>query len=201
MKYYRSTPVLAGHPFAPIGRGEDVRTSFRAFRVAGFPLPVRDIFALNTIDVDIEHELASHLIEHLSESINLFFINGDEISKVLSLFMDELPSGAYNIVYPAWELSMYPHEWAQQLNRFDEVWAQSRFVYESLKQAVSKPVFYLPLAAQVELSSFLPRRYFGIPESTYAFLFFFDYTSYIDRKNPFAVLRAFEKVCSERPDN
>ncbi|MGC2064127.1 MAG: glycosyltransferase, partial [Thermodesulfovibrionales bacterium] len=33
----------------------------------------------------------------------------------------------------------------------------------------------------------------------YVFLFFFDFTSFIDRKNPFAVLRAFEKVCMERP--
>jgi glycosyltransferase involved in cell wall biosynthesis len=44
----------------------------------------------------------------------------------------------------------------------------------------------------------LGRRYFGIPESAYVFLFFFDFTSYIDRKNPFAVLSAFEKVCAER---
>lgn len=199
MKNDRSIPVLVGHPFAPIGRGEDIRASFRAFQIARFTLPVRDIFALNDPDVDIERELTGHLIKELSESINIFFINGDEIANVLQRLRDKLPSGAYNIVYPAWELSIYPREWADQIECFDEVWAQSRFVYESLRQAVSKPVFRMALASQVEVSTFLSRRYFGITESSYVFLFFFDFTSYIDRKNPFAVLRAFEKVCAEKP--
>ncbi len=198
MKNDRSIPVLVGHPFAPIGRGEDIRASFRAFQIARFTLPVWDIFTLNDPDPDIERELTGHLIKELSESINIFFINGDEIANVLSRLRDELPSGAYNILYPAWELSIYPREWADQVECFDEVWAQSRFAYESLRQAVSKPVFSMPLASQVEVSTFLSRRYFGITESSYVFLFFFDFTSYIDRKNPFAVLRAFEKVCSER---
>jgi glycosyltransferase involved in cell wall biosynthesis len=118
---------------------------------------------------------------------------------VLARLRKELSSNAYNIAYPAWELSIYPREWAKELERFDEVWAQSRIVYEALKKAVSKPVFYLPLASEVTLSSFLDRRYFGIPESSYVFLFFFDFTSFIDRKNPFAVLSAFEKVCMKRP--
>lgn len=199
MKNNKTIPILVGHPFIPIGRGEDIRASFRAFRASGFTLPVLDVFAANDIDADIEHELAGHLVKELSDSINIFFINGDEIALVLSHLRNEWPSGAYNIIYPAWELSIYPHEWADQIEQhFNEVWCHSRFVYESLRQTVSKPVFHLPLASQVEISTFLSRRYFGIPESAYVFLFFFDFTSYIHRKNPFGVLKAFEKVCTER---
>lgn len=194
-----SRPVIVGHLFAPIGRGEDARAAFRSFKTVGFPLHVRDIFVDYYSDSDIERELDGNIVGELSETMNIFFINGNEVDIVLNQFKEDLPAGAYNICYPAWELSNYPRDWAEQLERFDEVWAQSRFVYESLKQALSKPVYYLPLASQVGLSSFLDRRYFSIPESAYVFLFFFDFTSFIDRKNPFAVLSAFEKVCRERP--
>ena len=53
---------------------------------------------------------------------------------------------------------------------------------------------------RLALSTFLGRRYFKIPESSFAFLFFFDFTSYIQRKNPFAVFQAFEELCKNCPN-
>lgn len=199
LKNSKSIPVIVGRPFAPIGRGEDVRASFRAFRAARYTIPVYDVYSQDKSDPDIERELSGYFVDFISEDINIFFINGDEVSRVLSLLDGKLKPGAYNIVYPAWELGTYPQDWAKELERFDEVWSQSRFVYETLQKAVSKPVHYLPLASQVEFASFLPRMYFGLPESAHIFLFFFDFTSYIDRKNPMAVLHAFERVCAARP--
>jgi len=191
--------VLLGHPFAPIGRGEDIRSAFRALRAAMYTVPVRDIYGFKDMDSDLEREMGGHLVKDLGEKINIFFINGDEVSPVFSHLDGHVKPGAYNIVYPAWELSMYPPEWTEKLERFDEVWSQSLFVQGTLKKAVSKPVHYLPLSSQVEFVSFLPRRYFEIPESAYVFFFFFDFTSWIDRKNPVGLLRAFGRVCAERP--
>src|SRR5436305_452532 len=57
----------------------------------------------------------------------------------------------------------------------------------------------MSLTGQINLKSFLGRRHFQIPESSFTFLFFFDLTSYIERKNPFAVFEAFDRVCSLRP--
>jgi len=45
----------------------------------------------------------------------------------------------------------------------------------------------------------MSRRYFDLPDNAYMFLFFFDVTSYIERKNPFAVISAFERLCRLRP--
>jgi len=192
--------ILVGHPFAPIGRGEDIRCAFRAFREVGvFPL-VRDIYSLEPrSDPGIEAEIVGSLVDHLSPAINIFFINGDEVEQVLSHLRDELATTAYNIIYPQWELSVYPTEWADYLDRFDEIWAPSQFVFDSIRKAVSKPIFYMPLPVEVRLTSFLGRRYFGLPESSYLYLFFFDFRSYIERKNPFAVIEAFERVCAARP--
>jgi glycosyltransferase involved in cell wall biosynthesis len=195
------TTVLAGRPFAPIGMGEHIRCSFRAFQAAGLTLPLLDIYSLeNQADPGIVDEIRSHLVHGLSSRVNIFHINGDEVELSLNHLGANLFSCGYSIIYPTWELSIYPQEWAKQLNRFDEIWAPSRFVFESIQHASSKPVFHMPLSTEVEISSFLGRRYFEIPESSYVFLFFFDFRSYIDRKNPFAAIKAFEMVCSARPN-
>lgn len=196
-----SRPVLVGHPFILIGMGEVVRSSFRAFQRVGIDVLLRDVYgAKSLINEDFKGEFKGHLVSKLSEAINIFCINGNEVSPTLDRVMNELPAGAYNIIYPFWELSIYPHEWAVELDRFDEVWTASEFVFNAVSKSVTKPVLHMPLATEVGISSFFGRRYFGIPESAYAFLFFFDFTSFIDRKNPFAVLKAFERFCEILPD-
>lgn len=57
----------------------------------------------------------------------------------------------------------------------------------------------MPLACEVVLSSLLSRRYFGILETDYAFLFFFDVRSYLSRKNHYAVIEAFRRLLSVKP--
>jgi glycosyltransferase involved in cell wall biosynthesis len=197
----KNIPILVGHPFAPIGMGEHIRCSFRAFRAAGYQLFVRDIYNLDRkVDQDFQEELDNHLIQHLDPQLNIFHINGDEIEQALSHLSIKLNEGAYNIIYPTWELSIYPEKWAKQINRFSEIWAPSHFVYESLLKVASKPVLHMPLATEVSLSSFLGRRYFNLPESSYLFLFYFDFRSYIYRKNPYAAINAFEMLCKARPN-
>lgn len=188
--------VLVGHPFAPIGRGEDIRCMCRALRRVGRRPRVLDIYGMNEPESPMVAEMRSALTRDLG-GVNVFHINGDEVAQALSHV--PLPQDAYNIIYPAWELSRYPAEWARQLDRFDEIWAPSRFIQQSVVPAVQRPVIHMPLACEVLLSSFLGRRYFGIPEGAYAFLFFFDFRSYASRKNPEAVIECFRRMLIERP--
>jgi len=192
--------VLVGHPFVPIGMGEHLRCSFRAFRSVGVKIGVRDIYGMKYDDPDVEKEIGQYIIRDLSREINIFHINANEVEQSLEHLGGSLPSGAYNVIYPMWELSRYPEVWAEQLNKFDEVWAGSKFTCESIRSAVRNPVIHMPVAGEVALSTFLGRRYFKIPESSFAFLFFFDFTSYIQRKNPFAVFQAFEELCKNCPN-
>lgn len=191
--------TLVGHPFAPIGMGEHLRAVFRALRTVGAKVGVRDVYCCPSHDPDVRKELTPYIVQELSPEINIFCLNGDEIEPALKHLSTPLPDDAANIAYPAWELSMYPRTWAEQLNKFDEVWAASTFTQHSINSSVEKPVLHMPLPGEIRLKSFLDRRYFGIPESSFVFLFFFDFTSYIERKNPFAVLRAFEELCRRCP--
>jgi len=189
---------LVGHPFAPIGRGEDVRCSFRALRAVALRPSILDVYRHQRPDANAEAEFGPYLSTRPG-AINIFHLNGDEVNLALATLADTLPERAYNIVYPAWELSRYPREWAQQLDRFDEIWAPSHFICEALLPEVQKPVVHMPLACEVVLSAFRSRRYYGIPEAAYAFLFFFDFRSFATRKNPQAAIRAFASLCQLRP--
>jgi len=196
----KSRLILIGMPFVPIGIGEHLRCGARALRAIGMTTGIFPIQGTECDDLDVEQEIRPRLVQELSPEINIFYINGDMVELSLRQVRDVLPKGSYNIVYPMWELSKYPKVWAEQLNKFDEIWAPSKFTYESIKPAVSKPVIHMPLPGEISLSTFLGRRYFKIPESSFAFLFFFDFTSYLERKNPFAVLQAFEELCKRCPD-
>ncbi|HEY9235588.1 MAG TPA: glycosyltransferase family 4 protein [Phenylobacterium sp.] len=196
--------VLVGHPFSAIGMAEHVRSAFRAFRAAGLTPGLIDIYGMDrNKDPDFEREFAGHVVPTLSPKTNLFCINADEVEQAMGV-LEHLGSGpafqsAYNIIYPAWELANYPEPWAKILDRFDEVWAPSRFIQDAITPVTERPVVHMPLAVELTMSSFLGRRHFGIPEDAFVCLFFFDFSSYAERKNPFAMLEAFEKLVAARP--
>src|SRR5690349_10665358 len=101
-------PVIAGHPFVPIGMGEQVRACFRAFRAAGANPMLLDIFGSPRTDSDYQIELGPSLTKSLSSVANIFSINGDEVEPILSHLRDPRFASAANVVMPAWELPTYP---------------------------------------------------------------------------------------------
>ena len=196
--------VLVGHPFSAIGMAEHVRSAWRAFKAAGTTAGLIDIYGMHRgDDADFEREFAGHVVPTLSEKTNLFCINADEVEQAMGV-LEHLGSGpafqkAHNIIYPAWELAKYPEPWAKILERFDEVWAPSDFIAKAIAPTTTRPVVHMPLAVELTVSSLLGRRHFGIPENAFVCLFFFDFSSYSERKNPFAMLEAFEKLVAQRP--
>jgi glycosyltransferase involved in cell wall biosynthesis len=192
-RFLSEPTVLVGHPFAPIGMGEHLRATFRALRAARVSVRILDVYGFTDPDPDLAAELSPFLTENVGGGNRVFCVNGDEVEAVLDR-LGKRAGGGRRIIYPAWELANYPAVWARQLERFEEVWAASHFTYGSLARSVSIPTHHLPLATQPQLRRPLGRRAFGIPEACYVFLFFFDLTSFIERKNPFAALEAFRRV-------
>ncbi|MGW8390347.1 glycosyltransferase family 4 protein [Pseudoduganella sp. HUAS MS19] len=189
---------LVGHPYTPIGMGEHLRASFRSFRAAGEAPRLLDVYKLTPPSEADKAEFGPSMQNSLGP-INVFHINGDEIKQAWKHLGHAEQVPGYNVIYPLWELPRYPEEWASQLDRFDEIWAPSRFIMESLEKVCSKPIYHMPLSCQVSLSGFMGRRYFGIPEADYTFLFFYDLRSFSTRKNPAGVLRAFRSLLAKRP--
>ncbi len=98
------------------------------------------------------------------------------------------------IAYWAWELDAIPAEWAPLAEELDEVWAPTPFVAEALRTQLTVPVReLLPPVALPEVEE-ISRAELGLDPGEFVFLFLFDMASDFRRKNPLAVVRAFQRV-------
>ncbi len=197
-----NVPVtLIGHPFAPIGMGEQLRSHIAACAAAYVPCSVLDIFRYAQRG-DAAHAalIGDREIRVPPGGIRIFHVNGDEVDRVREAFAargGDFDAG-YNIIVPAWELPLYPKQWAARLAKFDEVWALSAFLQESLATA-GVMSHLVGQSVEPPPGPLLPRRYFGIRESAFVLLHFFDLTSYAARKNPLAVLDLFRRLREAAP--
>jgi glycosyltransferase involved in cell wall biosynthesis len=180
--------------------GEHLRAVARGLGEVGVGYGVVDVCAPTSHpDADFFREFEPVLTPQLGDGVNIYCINGDEVARTLDVLPNSMSEGSKNVIYPAWELERYPQEWADQLMRFDEIWTASAFTFTAISNAVDIPVHHLPLASEVNNRALRSRRCFGIRESAYAFLFSFDFLSFIERKNPFAVLDAYAALIAKRP--
>ncbi|MDC7682862.1 glycosyltransferase family 4 protein [Asticcacaulis sp. BYS171W] len=193
---------IVGHPHAAIGMGEFCRSLWRSVKEVGLDASLVDVYGpFGPVDPEITALIGDDGVSDLGDGINIFVMNGDEVDPIFKHLKNRnLNSpGSYNIIYPAWELERYPSEWAKELSRFDEVWGLSKFTTDALARAVTKPTRHMSLASEVRQKSLLSRKHFGIRESAYTFFFAFDFLSYIERKNPLAVISAFSEMLRKHP--
>ena len=193
--------TIIGHPWAPIGMGEQLRSHVRAGLAMRLDIKVHDIFRYAQRTDPAHDSLLNGLeIDHVPPGIRIFHINGDEVDRVLETFAargNDFAAGT-NIIVPAWELPTYPAAWVPALQRFDEIWAISSFVQSSLA-AAGLTSHLVGQGVQFDAMPFLPRRHFGIRESAFVLLHFFDLSSYAARKNPHAVQTLFDDLRQDAP--
>lgn len=185
--------TLIGHPYAPIGMGEQLRCHLAALRAVAIEPRVLDIFRFSSRSDPAHLELVRNAEVTIPPAgLRIFHLNGDEVDNARDAFRRQgiAWDDSVNIICPAWELPDYPAVWAEKLRDFHEIWAMSRFVQASLRHA-GLASHVIPPSVQPAPGLLLPRRHFGIRESAFVLLHFFDLTSYASRKNPEAVLRLF----------
>ncbi len=193
--------TFIGHPFASIGMGEQLRSHVAAAGAVELHHRVLDIFRYSGRSDEAHHAaLAGLEITEVPGGIRVFHVNGDEVERVVAAL--EARGGGMdagvNVIVPAWELPTYPKVWARALARFDEVWAISRFVRDSLA-ASGVASHVVGQSIEAPAGPLLPRRWFGIRESAFALLQFFDLSSYAARKNPEAALVLLAKLRQRAP--
>jgi GT2 family glycosyltransferase/glycosyltransferase involved in cell wall biosynthesis len=182
---------LIGYAFGEFGMGEHVRMVARSLASTDMQFCVLDqgVGVHGTGDLSI----LDRVITSPKFGINVFHVNADIFPLLNFQFDERMFSDRYNVGYWAWELSKCPSEFDLALNMVDEVWAISSFVAESFKTRAKTAVVTMPLAVTVPpLGSAYTKKYYGLPEDSFIFLFTFDAASYLDRKNPIATVRAFK---------
>lgn len=193
--------VLIGHPYASIGMGEQIRACLESLLAAGVPAKVYDVFK-HAPRNDAEHRrsVGPHEVHSIDpHAIKIFHINGNEVLSVLKkIERDEEDFSGTSIISPAWELPNYPTEWTSLVNRFVETWAISHYVEDVFKRSGIN-VSYTGQSVESPLRYFYPRKYFGLRESAFILLNFFDTTSYATRKNPLGVVDLYRRIRARRP--
>jgi glycosyltransferase involved in cell wall biosynthesis len=185
--------LLVGHPYGVLGVGEYVRASAAAFAAAGLPFHIR-----NTYDSG-EHLAEKHpdfpfwdrLTTGRPHRVNVFHINADEMAEARRCLGDSFFAGCHNIAAWHWELSRFPEAWLPALEGVDELWASSRFIQHALAERARVPVVWMPHPVDVSGSAAPDALDLGLPTGQFLFLVFFDFTSFVARKNPLGAIRAF----------
>jgi glycosyltransferase involved in cell wall biosynthesis len=143
-------------------------------------------------------------------------INADSLYSFLGTKQGEqFLEHEYRIGLWVWELPAFQTEWHSVLATFDEIWVPSNFCFNAVSAATSLPVHVVPhvveLCAQEELlhtennkailiqNRTSCRQRWDVPEDATVFLYVFDASSYIERKNPFALLDAYVQAFDNDP--
>ena len=182
---------LIGYVEGILGMGEHVRMAAQAMKSAKIPAGGMN-FTLGLGNRRQPVDLGIPRLRRPVHRCNLFHINADEMVRTYWHLGPDFFNGHYNIGYWAWELARWPAEWRPLIGLVDEIWAPSRFVRDSLAPETQKPVEWMPLCIEIPNATKRRRSEFGLNDSEYVFLFSFDCHSYLERKNPFAVVRAFK---------
>jgi glycosyltransferase involved in cell wall biosynthesis len=176
--------------------GEYVRAAAKAFAVADIPFQIRNTFDWgdHLADKHPAFEFKDRITRESAFDVNIFHINADEMANAHRHLGREFFAGKYNIGCWHWELSRFPDAWRPALDYVDEIWATSRFIQHAIAEKARCPVVWMPHPIDIRPGGLHTRQDFGLPESAFLFLFAFDFTAYVARKNPFAVLKAFQSA-------
>lgn len=193
---------LIGYAFGELGIGEDVRMAAHALSAAGVPFTIIDF------QPGAEVRQADRSVEHWVTQKPLYATNLICLTALehLRLYLEKGSSifeGRYTIGYWPWELHIWPNAWNHCFSLVDEVWASSRHIQRSAQAATIKPVRYMPMAVKLP-DEFIPirtRTEWNLPQDKYIFVFSFDGNSFIQRKNPEAILKAFAEAFPPEDDS
>lgn len=210
---YEETGTLVAHPqrFAPT-EGERLKVAFYGpwNYDNGLGFAARGtIAALQRSGARVNlHPIKKpfHVHRPLSPPVDIIDFTGDADVAVVHLnpdswFLltdeqrDAIRRAGRRIGYWVWEMAHIPPEWRADFSSVDRIWAPSRYcadlfaTQEGARVDVIPHAVPLPAAQPIDRDAVLAG--FGVPAGRRVILYTFDGSSYLVRKNPHALVRAF----------
>ncbi len=179
---------LAGYIDTESGVGEAARGMVRSLQQSGLS------YVLNNIEQQWLRRNDRTHIEFSKDNpyaVNLLHVNADQVPAVFDQMGEGYFKGKYNIGYWFWELSDFPERWRSAFSYFDEIWVASDFLLDAISRVSPIPVVKIPIPVEFSPPEQFTRSDLNIADDTFIFLNIFDCRSFIERKNPFALLEAF----------
>ncbi|MEM7583592.1 MAG: glycosyltransferase family 4 protein [Acidobacteriota bacterium] len=182
-----------GYSRSPIGLGTMSRGLLRSVAAAGIRYAE---IVLTTHAMDDELRLEDMVDRFDPELGTNLFVSYPHLEVDLLRFQpQERIRGRRNIAYLAWELGRGNPEWARVYEELDQIWALSTFTAESLAGCLRRKVHAVPCVVDVDaLPPPVTLGELGFDRRRFTALTVFDASSSTERKNPEAVVAAFERA-------
>ena len=186
---------------AASGLGAVARGVVEVFRALGLPVEEIDVTALYLQSSSaLERAAVESAIADSSCLYRITFlsINPDMIPPFVACGGDRLLDNSYVISYWFWELPSFRNDWFRFFAATDEIWAASEFNRRGFAAVAPCPVRRVPaLVDNLATDETVVRGSFGISDEAFVFLYIFDASSYVERKNPFALIEAFQRTFAQ----
>lgn len=191
---------LIGYYQGDLGLGDALRYIAQTIKKANIPFLVRRLHT-RLIKSQNNSLLNPYISSYCKYPINCITINPDALYLLPLWIKYSEWAKKYNIAYWFWELEKFPQEWRYALPIIDEIWVNTEFVANAMRQAHSR-VIKIPFAIEFEKPSIqFSRKYFHLPEQGFLFLTVFDFHSAVIRKNPQAAVKAFLRAFNNNNSN
>jgi len=197
--YVREAPIgvnLAGYLTTESGMGEAARLSARSLESAGIPVTLNNVASRLRMDDDTYGSF-SDLNPH---PFNLVHLNADNMEPFARMRGSGYFLNRYTIGYWFWELPEFRSDWSSAFSFVDEVWVATEFGRAALAALSPVPVLCMPLPVPQPTQPCCGRAHFGLPHDAFVFLFTFDVSSQMERKNPIGLVQAFRRAFGQRRD-
>ena len=183
---------LVGYFDAPTGVGQSVRAAKTALQAAGVALSLRRVRDAGANSP--QNSTAGRMSTSFPYTTSLFYVNADQTHVVRKSLGESFYRHRHNIGFWVWELDEFPEEWAGAFSSYQEIWTPSSFCRDAIARKAPIPVFCVPYSVSPVTQAGIDRQYFGLRPDRFVFLTAFDVRSVVERKNPAAVIRAFENA-------
>lgn len=206
-------PVPAGPPTVDVqmigpfqkasGLGQASRLSQTIMEQTGY--------SVNAVDFGMDNPApegfsqVGELSAYKRARVNLIQLNAESIPLAFA-YQPDVFSGAYNIAYVYWELDTPALCHYLGMKMIDEIWVAAEYGVKIYKPHMDRPVTNVGMCYEdvgeidrTAARDFVNRR-FRFKGDEFVFLVAFDSFSFVQRKNPVAVLEAFRKAFADRPD-
>jgi glycosyltransferase involved in cell wall biosynthesis len=129
--------------------------------------------------------------------IAVVHLNPDSWPLLTEAQRDEVRRAKRRIGYWVWEMGHIPLAWWHEFRSVDRIWAPSRYCADLFREQGDRPVDVIPHVVETSDGASFDRAAYlnqlGLAASRKIILYVFDGSSYLVRKNPAALVRAFQK--------
>lgn len=187
---------LVGYAMGEFGVAENVRSYAKALAVCNYPFVIRN-FDVGVASRAEDESMKKYFSNDLPYEKTVFFVNADQMQVV----KDTMPAafiGRRNIGFWVWELDEFPSVWPEAFSIVDEIWVPTEFIKNAISKKTKLPIHVLPKAIEPSIHGKFSKKDFKLRNNDFMFMYSFDFNSFVQRKNPIAVVNAFNKAFDDR---